>query len=83
MAVKLGLVNLEDPVFIERKVIEAVEFEKSGVDLVLLKMEKEVFFHQAVSPISLPRKNLSGQLNLLFFTFSILEEQNWSFPVIT
>ncbi len=64
MTVRLGMVDLKDSVFIERKVKRAVENKNSTVDLVLLEMDQEVFFHQAVAPICLPigiGSNLEGK----------------------
>jgi hypothetical protein len=66
----MGMVDLQDPIFIERKVKKAVEH--SEADLMLLKMDKEVYFHQAVAPICLPHHigyNLSGKVkkNLKYY----------------
>ena len=60
----MGMVDLQDPIFIERKVNRAVANENSEVNLVLLKMDKEVYFHQSVAPICLPHyleKNVLGK----------------------
>jgi len=67
VTVRLGMVDLKDPVFIERKVNKAEE--NSEVDLVLLRMEEQVYFHEAVSPICLPHDvdlNLSGKVEFKF-----------------
>ncbi len=67
VTVRLGIVDLKDPVFIERKVNKAEE--NSEVDLVLLRMEEQVYFHEAVSPICLPHDvdlNLSGKVEFKF-----------------
>jgi hypothetical protein len=55
VGVRLGLVNLNDEIFIERKVVRSVG-ENSSKLLGLLKMDKEVYFHPAVIPICLPNK---------------------------
>jgi hypothetical protein len=69
LTVRLGMVDLKDPVFIERKVKREVENENSEVDLVLIEMEDQVYFHESVAPICLPREvdqNLSGKVELKF-----------------
>jgi hypothetical protein len=54
IVIRLGMVDLTDKVFIERKVIDAKFPEKKEIDLALLKLDRKVFFHQSVSPICLP-----------------------------
>jgi hypothetical protein len=65
----LGTVDLKDPVFIERKVKREIENENSEVDLVLIEMDEQVYFHESVAPICLPREvdqNLSGKVDFNF-----------------
>ena len=52
VAIRLGMVDLTDKVFIERKVIKTVN--EGNSDMTLLKLDKKVFFHQSVAPICLP-----------------------------
>ncbi len=58
------MVDLKDPIFIERKVNRAVFTANPEVDLALIEMDREVYFHQAVAPICLPHdmgSNLAGK----------------------
>ena len=59
IVIRLGMVDLTDQIFIERKVIDSKFPPDKETDLALLKLDRKVFFHQAISPICLPNKTYS------------------------
>ena len=59
IVIRLGMVDLTDQIFIERKVIDSKFPVNKETDLALLKLDRKVFFHQAISPICLPDKTYS------------------------
>ncbi len=63
---RLGLVNLNDEIFIERKVVRS-DGENYSKLLGLLEMDKEVYFHPAVIPICLPNKENLASLGKNYF----------------
>ncbi len=50
------MVDLTYQIFIERKVIDSKYPANTEIDLALVKLDRQVFFHQSVSPICLPDK---------------------------
>jgi hypothetical protein len=56
IVIRLGMVDLTYQIFIERKVIDSKYPANTEIDLALVKLDRQVFFHQSVSPICLPDK---------------------------